>query len=262
LSGRAAAVLVCGGLALGLAPVAPLAEDEPGRAKPPALDSGLTAAIRAVKAGRYAEAQSAVDAYLRTATPAHPGQAHFVAGLGYHEQKLYERACERFARAAELEPGYFTTYFFQGFALFNAGRLPEARKAFETYLAADPGEAEAHFGLGLVALEDDRADDAERSFRRAIERAGGGAAPGSLAPKARRDLARYETRLADVFLRRDDTPRARIALERAVSLWPEFFEPWHKLALVLRRLGDTAGAEKAESRSAEARRLRQAGRTP
>jgi tetratricopeptide (TPR) repeat protein len=216
---------------------------EPARARAPVLDSGLTEAFRAVKAGRYAEAQRAVDAYLQAATPAHPGQAHFVAGLGYHEQKLYERASERYARAAELEPAYFTTYFFQGFALFNLGRILEARKAFETYLAVDPGEAEAH-------------------FRRAIEQAAGRSAPDAPAPKKRRDLARYETRLADAFLRRDDLPRARTALERAVSLWPEFFEPWHKLALVLRRQGDTAGAERAESRATEARRLRLGGRTP
>jgi tetratricopeptide (TPR) repeat protein len=235
---------------------------EPARARAPVLDSGLTEAFRAVKAGRYAEAQRAVDAYLQAATPAHPGQAHFVAGLGYHEQKLYERASERYARAAELEPAYFTTYFFQGFALFNLGRILEARKAFETYLAVDPGEAEAQFGLGLVALEEDRPDEAEKSFRRAIEQAAGGSAPDAPAAKKRRDLARYETRLADAFLRRDDLPRARTALERAVSLWPEFFEPWHKLALVLRRQGDTAGAERAESRATEARRLRVEGRTP
>ncbi len=231
-------------------------------ASAPVLDSGLTEAFRAVKAGRYAEAQRAVDAYLRAETPAHPGQAHFVAGLADHEQKLYARASERFARAAELEPGYFTTYFFQGMALFNLGRLSEARTAFETYLAIDRGEAEAHFGLGLVALEDDRHDDAEKSLRRAIELAGGGAAPASLSPKARRDLARYETRLADVSLRRDELSPARAALERAVSLWPGFFEPWHKLALVLRRQGDAAGAEKAERRSAEARRLRRADDIP
>jgi Tfp pilus assembly protein PilF len=92
--------------------------------------------------------------------------------------------------------------------------------------------------------------------------AGGGAAPASLSSKARRDLARYETRLADVFSRRDDLASARASLERAVSLWPGFFESWHKLARVLRRQGDAAGAEKAERRSEEARRLRQADRTP
>ena len=257
----AAAFLACC-VALLLAPAPAPTEETPGRARPPVLDSGLTEAFRAVKAGRYAEAQRVVDAYLRDEWPAHAGQAHFVAGLGFHEQKLYESACERFARAAELEPGYFTTYFFQGFALFHVGRLAEARAAFERYLAIDGGEAEAHFGLGLVALEDDRHEDAETSFRRAIALAGGGGPPASLSPKARRDLARYETRLADVFSRRDELAPARASLERAVSLWPGFFESWHKLARVLRRQGDAAGAEKAERRSEEARRLSQAGRTP
>lgn len=239
------------------------AASPPGsRVAPPVLDPQLNAAFRAIKAGRYEEARRGADSYLQSADAAHPGQAHFVAGLSYHEQKLYVRASERFDQASRLEPGYFTIYFFQGFALFNLGRLDAAQQAFEKYLAFDVGEAEAHFGLGIVALEQDRTADAERSFERAIELARGGSEATSLPAAARRDVARYEARLADVYLRRNELAPARVALEQAVLLWPEFFEPWHKLATVLRRLGDTDGAERAQSHWAEALRLRQAGRKP
>jgi hypothetical protein len=47
-----------------------------------------------------------------------------------------------------------------------------------------------------------------------------------------------------------------------VELWPDHFEPWHKLAGVLRRLGDAAGADRAQSRSEEAFRRRTARGQP
>jgi len=228
----------------------------------PKLDPRLTDAFRSVKARRYEEARRDVDAYLRSAGAAHPGQAHFVAGLSYHQQHLYESARARFARAVDLEPDYLTAYFFYGFALYNLGRLDEARQALERYLAFDPDAAEAAFGLGLVALEQDRVDDAEGSFRRAIALAEG-QSPGKPMPAAlREDVARYEARLADVYLRRDDLPGAREALERSLELWPDHFEPWHKLALTLRRLGDSAGADRAQARYAEALQRRAAGGSP
>jgi tetratricopeptide (TPR) repeat protein len=215
----------------------------------PKLDTGLTEAFRAVKAGRYEEARRAANAYLAAGHAAHPGQAEFIAGLSYHRQHLYEPARAHFVRAAELEPDYVTTYFFYGFALFNLGRLEEARQALERFLAFSPGDAETVFGLGLVALEQDRTEEAEARFLRAIalveEKSKGSPMPTEL----REDLARYQARLADVYLRRDDLPRARAALERSVELWPDHYEPWHKLARVLERLGDPAGAEHAQAKS-------------
>lgn len=213
----------------------------------------LTEAFRHVQAGRHDDALRAVDAYLALPTPMHAGQAHFVAGLSFHRRQLYENARQRFERAATLEPEYVTTFFFYGFTLINLGRLDEAQEALERYLAADPEAAEAHFGLGLIAFERDRGEEAERVLRRAIELA-------QRAPGARRDVARYQARLGDVYLRRDDLPQARAAFESSVALAPDLAEPWHKLALVLRRLGDTAGAEQAQARSRDARARREAQR--
>ncbi len=222
----------------------------------PRLDGALTEPFRLVQDARYAEALRAVDAYLAGATPAHAGQAHFVAGLAFHRRQLYGPARERFARAVALEPEYVTAYFFYGFTLLNLGQLDEARAALERYLEADPQATEAHFGLGLVALEQDRGADAERALRRAVELAERAAAqtPGRAA--LLRDLARYQARLADVYLRRDDLTQARTALEASVRLAADLPEPWHKLALVLRRQGDLAGAARAEAGFAEATRRR------
>ena len=232
--------------------------------KVPALDPRLTEAFRLIKAGRYAPARRAAQDYLTgaTGTPAHPGQGWFILGLSYHRQRLYETARGHFAKAVALEPDYVTSYFFYGFTLVNLGRLDEAAKAFETYLARGPEDPEAVFGLGLVALEQDRVDDAERSFVRAIALAQGREVGPLLSAGLREDLSRYQARLADVHMRRGDLPKARADLERSVDLWPEHFEPWHKLALVLRRLGDEKGADRAQARSDEAFRRRTAPGQP
>jgi len=240
-------------------PPAAVAPTEPTRKAPaPKLDPGLTEAFRFVKAGRFAEARRAVEGYLASGQAAHPGQAEFVIGLSYHRPQLYESARTHFAQAIALEPEYVTAYFFYGFTLFNLGRLDEAKQAFETYLARGPEDPEAVFGLGLVALEEDRVDDAERSFRRAIALAEARSAGGEMPAGLREDVARYQARLGDVYLRRDDLEQARAALQRSVDLWPDHFEPWHKLAQVLRRLGDAAGADRAQARYEDALRRRTA----
>jgi tetratricopeptide (TPR) repeat protein len=229
--------------------------------RPPTLDRGLNGAFRLIKAGRYPEARRAAEAYLAGGAAAHPGQAQFILGLSYHRQRLYEAAHGHFVRALELEPDYFTARFFHGFTLLNLGRLDEARKELEAYLAQGPEDAEAVFGLGLVALEQDRVDDAERSIQRAIALAQAKAGPG-LPMEAKEDLARYHARLGDVHSRQGDLAKARADLERSVELWPDHFEPWHKLATVLRRLGDAAGADRAQARSEEAFRRRTARGQP
>lgn len=244
-----------------VAPVPPASAPETAKKVPP-LDARLTDAFRLIKAGRYAEARQAATAYLSSNAAGHPGQAEFILGLSYHRQRLYESARGHFQKAVAIEPGYVTAYFFYGFTLFNLGQLDEAARAFESYLAHGPEDSEAVFGLGLVALEQDRVDDAERSFRRAIALAEARGMGPVVSAGAREDLARYHARLADVHLRRDDLSGARADLERSVELWPAHFEPWHKLALVLRRLGDTAGAERAQARADEAFRRRTAPGQP
>jgi tetratricopeptide (TPR) repeat protein len=242
---------------------APGPSPPPGDAarRPPTLDRGLTGAFRLIKAGRYPEARQAAEAYLATGAAAHPGQAQFILGLSYHRQRLYESAHGHFVRALQLEPDYVTAHFFHGFTLLNLGRLDEARKELEAYLASGPEDPEAVFGLGLVALEQDQPDDAERSIQRAIAMTQAKAGPAP-SPDAREDLARYHARLGDVHLRKGDLATARADLERSVELWPDHFEPWHKLAGVLRRLGDAAGADRAQARSEEAFRRRTARGQP
>jgi tetratricopeptide (TPR) repeat protein len=206
---------------------------------------GLQPAYRAIGARNGALARAEVERYIAEAgSAARRGQAEFLIGLSYHDPELYELAEPHFARARELEPGYLATYYYHGFALWKLGRVPEARAAFERYLALEPDKPDALFGLALVALEEDRVEEAEALLRRAIA----GTEPRLRAgtdDDARSDLSRYLARLSDVHLRRDELEAARAALERSVELWPDHYEAWHKLHRVATRQGDAAAASRA-----------------
>jgi tetratricopeptide (TPR) repeat protein len=51
--------------------------------------------------------------------------------------------------------------------LFEAGRFPEAQRAFEKIEAEEPGSADVHYYLGQIAMERDDADTAVRELERA-----------------------------------------------------------------------------------------------
>jgi tetratricopeptide (TPR) repeat protein len=214
------------------------------------LDPALNDAYRAVQGKQYAAARAAVEGYLaRAGSGARRGQAEFLIGLSYHEAELYAESEPHFARAVELEPAYLATYYYRGFDLYQVGRLAEARAALETHLRAQPDGAETLFVLGLVALEEDRADEALSRIRRAIELTEPRLSDASAGPArqadARRDLGRYLARLADAQMRKEDFAGARASLERSVALVPDIPDVWSKLHHVLVRLGDDKAAAQA-----------------
>ena len=57
----------------------------------------------------------------------------------------------------------------EGTALAQQGRLDEAARLFEQAIARQPGQAEAHYNLGIAHRRRGRMDDAVRCWRRAAE---------------------------------------------------------------------------------------------
>jgi tetratricopeptide (TPR) repeat protein len=218
------------------APPEPPAPVATAPAAPPPLGPELTAIARSLKPQDNDAARRSLEAYLQQ----HPedGRAEFLMGLSYHREKRYAQARPRFERAIELTPEYHPTYHFLGWCLFYLGRMPAAREAFEAHLARMPTEGDSHFGLGLIDLDEDRLDDAETRFRRAIELQAGN-------PRRRKDVSKAHARLADVYLRRDDLAAARTELETATRLWPQHYTAFYKLSRVLNRLGETEAAQEA-----------------
>jgi Tfp pilus assembly protein PilF len=128
-----------------------------------------------------------------------------------------------------------------------------------------PDEAEAVLGLGLVALEQDRVGDAEQSFKRAIAIADVQARAARRRPTSTRTSPAISAPGRRLPAQRGSREGARRLHQRSVDLWPAHGESWHKLARVLQRLGDTAGAEQAHGTiergarapAAEGKRLRE-----
>jgi tetratricopeptide (TPR) repeat protein len=166
------------------------------------------------------------------------GRAEFLMGLSFHREKRYALAAPRFARGVALEPEYHPAYHFLGWCLYYLGEVAGARSAFEEHLAYVPGEADSHFGLGLIDLDEDRLDEARLRFREAIELLADD-------PRRRQDLSKARARLADVHIRLNELEAARAELELATDLWPQHYAAFYKLSRVLARLGEAERAEEA-----------------
>lgn len=215
----------------------------PARAAPARLAPELSPAVQALQAERFIEAQVHLQRYVQTFGM--NGDAEFIQGLILHTQRLYSPAKPHLLKAIELKPDYPVIHHFLGYCLYNLGELPEARRAFETHLRADPNEGDSHFGIGLIDLEEGRLDDARARFITSIELNEQAAAKDPRKRSRAREIAKGHARIADIDMMQDRWVEARAELLLATSQWPDHYEAWHKLAMVQERLGDKQAAEQA-----------------
>jgi tetratricopeptide (TPR) repeat protein len=79
----------------------------------------------------------------------------------------YEKALERFQRAAESEPDNPDVHYFLGLAYSRLGDYPSAIAAFEKALNLDPQDPRARYELGMVYFSMEDYPKALASFKRA-----------------------------------------------------------------------------------------------
>ena len=80
----------------------------------------------------------------------------------YNATRKFDQAAAASSKAMELSgsaPGAVAggnadAMFNQGVILWNAGKIPEAKKQFEGAVAANPNHAEAHFQLGMTLVNE------------------------------------------------------------------------------------------------------------
>ena len=82
----------------------------------------------------------------------------------YNATRKFDQAAAASAKAMELSGsgagaaagggGNADAMFNQGVILWNAGKIPEAKKQFEGAVAANPNHAEAHFQLGMTLVNE------------------------------------------------------------------------------------------------------------
>lgn len=126
-------------------------------------------------------------------------QSHGQAATWRNNETLY-------ARVIATQPPHPWPYLGLGASYFTRGDLDRAEEAFETALALDPAQLDAHYGLGIIAAEQSRHADAVAHFETVLA-------------EAPRFLdARYQLGVSLLTLGRTD--EAIAALERAVVQRP------------------------------------------
>jgi tetratricopeptide (TPR) repeat protein len=123
---------------------------------PTCSDCFLNLGVAHANKKEWAQAEAA----LKKATELKPENAQAYTQLAgvYNQQRKFDLAAEASANAAKYSAGAAggggnaEALYNQGVALFNGGKFPEAKTAFEGATKADPKMALAHYQLGMTAL--------------------------------------------------------------------------------------------------------------
>ncbi len=168
------------------------------------------------------------------------GQANFLFGLSYHREQKYMQAMPYYDKSLALDPKFFLTHHFRGWALYYMGDLDASHASFETFLQAMPDEPDSLFALGLIALDEDDLATAETRLNRSLE------VLQSQGPEAdRKALSKAHTRLGEVYERTGRLDDAVAQMTLAVQLFPDHYEAYYKLSRVMARLGRTEEVQQA-----------------
>ena len=104
-----------------------------------------------------------------------------LAGI-YNAQHKFDQAAAAGAKATELSAGGAAAggggnpdiLYNQGVIAWNAGKVAEAKKAFESAVAADPNHAESHYQLGMVLVNEGNLPGAAGEFETYVKLAPNG----------------------------------------------------------------------------------------
>jgi tetratricopeptide (TPR) repeat protein len=98
----------------------------------------------------------------------------------YNAQRKFDEAATASAKAMELSGGGAAgaagggggnadAMFNQGVILWNAGKIPEAKKQFEGAIAANPNHAESHYQLGMALVNEGNLQGAAAEFDKYLQ---------------------------------------------------------------------------------------------
>ena len=128
-------------------------------------------------------------------------------GDGYRRMNKLDPALAWYGRAQKLAPETSYAGFIAAQSLFDAGRLPEAARAYTSLQRFPEDRPSAEQALGVIALAQNKASEAAWYLRKATR-------------SAPRDLRMWRALITAELVRRD-APSARSELARALAYWPD-----------------------------------------
>ena len=214
----------------------------------------LPVAARLLRSGQFLDAEIVLRAILREAPDC--ARAKFLLGVAVLKQKRYAQARplldESLASRQEFADRVQVDHFL-GWSCYYLGDLDAAKRAFQSHVGHVPSAADSYFGLGVIAIDEDRIADAQQALERSLE-----LLPGT--PEGARDRSKSLARLGDCALRLDKVEDALALYEEASQLWSDHYEVWGKLARVYELKERPADAEAAREKQQAA--LKRTGRVP
>ena len=150
-------------------------------------------------------------------------------GTALVDQQFLERAVAKFAEAAKVDPSLGLAKVNGGIALFYLERLPEAETLLDAAVLATPADPHAWYALGLLYRTQNRSQKALEAFQKVIV----------LDPSD--PDAHYMAASSELAL--NDLPAAAAEYRKAIAINAHHASALFGLARVLRREGDTAGAQ-------------------
>jgi len=149
-------------------------------------------------------------------------------------QQFLDRAVSTFAAAAKADPSLILAKVNEGIALMYLQKLPDAERLFDAAAVDDPKDPHVWYALGLLYRNENQPEKALEAFQKVAA-----LRPGD--PDTHYMIASVDFEL-------NNLAAAKAEYQKALDLDPHHASALFGLARVLRREGDTAGAQQALAR--------------
>jgi Flp pilus assembly protein TadD len=149
--------------------------------------------------------------------------AHYNLGNALFQTGRIPEAKTQFEQALQINPNDADARTNLGSSLFQLGRMPEAMAQFEQALQLNPNDAETHNNLGQALLQLDRGTEAVVQFKAAIQ--------------IKPDFAEAYFNLGNVLVQSSQLPEAMEQYEQASRIKPDYAEAHNNLGVALLRAG-------------------------
>ena len=188
--------------------------------------------MRGMSYGVTGDLESAIKE-LQLAVDAGGREYWLLSEMGFARsiQGEFALAADWFERALEVQPDDSMTLNRYGYALLQLDRLDEAEATFRTALEYDFTQFEARYNLALMLMRSNQLEEAEAEFRQLLE----------IHPNQVNALFDFGLLLAA----KGDSAGAQEMFRRAVAITPSHANAWNYLGMELASQGDLEGAQEA-----------------